>query len=377
MKILISVQHFDPPGGGAELSLMSIAKKLAEKHEIYVLQSGKNNEIKYSDEIKIIVNKVPVYDKHCLFPIILQAKYWKKILDEKINDIKPDLILTQLNFAPPTIDIAVKYKIPSIFFIRSYEHFCPIAFINGTNCNRQCQNCIPLQNKLRFLNLDKWLEWNIDAIRHSNLVIANSKFVANVTKEWSGIEPFVMYPSIDMSKYESDKQSKKYITMIKPTKIKGLDIFLKIAKSIPEKEFLAVGAGKRLLCTKTINNIHNVNSLGWTKNMDEVYSNTRILLAPVIWPEPFGRTIIEAGINGIPSIASNLGGLPEAVGEGGILIDDVYDIDQWVEAIYSLDDSSVYDELSKKAELHAQKFGFDTNFNLFKNSVKESLNINL
>ena len=47
---------------------------------------------------------------------------------------------------------------------------------------------------------------------------------------------------------------------------------------------------------------------------------TRILLVPPVFEEPFGRVAAEAMINGIPPIVSDRGGLPETVGNGGIVL---------------------------------------------------------
>lgn len=171
-------------------------------------------------------------------PVIFQAKYWRRVVEKKINEIKPDLIITQLNFGPPSIEAAVKYDIPSILFIRSYEHFCFIGFIKGTDCTKQCKKCIALQNKIHFLAAEKWLEWNRKAITNADLVIANSKFVANITKDWYNIKPMVLYPSTDTTKYSYKQHSKKYITLINPTKSKGVNIFLKIAESVHDKNSL-------------------------------------------------------------------------------------------------------------------------------------------
>lgn len=377
MKILISVENFNPPKGGAEHSLITLAKKLAEKYEVYVIQPGRNNEVKYLDQIKVIVKKTPVFFSRWLirsYPM-LKALYWKKVLEKEISEIEPNLILTQLNFAPPSIDIAVKCQIPSILFIRSYEHFCPIGFVNGTNCDKNCNNCIPLRSKPHHLFINKWLGWNRAAIQNADLVIANSNFVANITKKWYGIEPKVLYPTIDAAKYLCARNSKEYITIIKPTKRKGSEIFLKIAESLPERKFLAVGGDKSVMDEKVIKAHPNVKFLGWTNEIKNIYSSTKILLAPVEWPEPFGRTVIETGINGIPSITSNCGGLPEAVADGGILIDDIHNVEEWIKAINLLDNEKLYNQLSRKAVEHAEKFSFNDNFERFKKIIEKELDI--
>jgi glycosyltransferase involved in cell wall biosynthesis len=53
----------------------------------------------------------------------------------------------------------------------------------------------------------------------------------------------------------------------------------------------------------------------------EFYCQTRILLAPSLWNESFGRVAVEAGLNGIPVVCSNRGALPEVVDGWGIALD--------------------------------------------------------
>ena len=47
---------------------------------------------------------------------------------------------------------------------------------------------------------------------------------------------------------------------------------------------------------------------------------TRLLLYPSVWEESFGRTIVEAMINGVPVVASQRGALEEVVGMGGVVV---------------------------------------------------------
>ena len=58
-----------------------------------------------------------------------------------------------------------------------------------------------------------------------------------------------------------------------------------------------------------------------TFNISEIYATTKVLLAPSLWYESLGRVATEATMNGIPVLASKSGGLPEAVGAGGITMD--------------------------------------------------------
>jgi glycosyltransferase involved in cell wall biosynthesis len=51
-----------------------------------------------------------------------------------------------------------------------------------------------------------------------------------------------------------------------------------------------------------------------------LYAETDLLLAPSLWRESFGMVAREAVIHGVPVVASCAGGLPEAVGDGGVCL---------------------------------------------------------
>ncbi|MBP3529792.1 MAG: glycosyltransferase family 4 protein [Thermoguttaceae bacterium] len=65
----------------------------------------------------------------------------------------------------------------------------------------------------------------------------------------------------------------------------------------------------------------NLYALQQVDDLREFYRQTRILLAPSLWNESFGRVAVEAGLNGIPVVCSNRGALPEVVEGWGITLD--------------------------------------------------------
>lgn len=183
-----------------------------------------------------------------------------------------------------------------------------------------------------------------------------------------------LYPTIDKCGCSDNTNLKRYITLINPSHIKGLSIVLKIAKSMPNKEFLLVGGN---IDPKLIKDLKNVTVRKWTDNITNVYQETRLLLVPSIWPEPFGRVVVEAGLHNIPSIVSNRGGLPEAIGKGGIVINQLMDITSWINAINYFDDKHIYDKYSLAARENANLYDFEITFNLFKSYVQSELKLAL
>ena len=90
--------------------------------------------------------------------------------------------------------------------------------------------------------------------------------------------------------------------------------------------------------------------------MRKVYGECRILLAPSLWEEAYGRVATEAQLSGIPVVASDRGGLPEAVGPGGILVDPEGPIEEWVSAIRELwRNARYYSAISAAASAHAHR----------------------
>jgi glycosyltransferase involved in cell wall biosynthesis len=109
------------------------------------------------------------------------------------------------------------------------------------------------------------------------------------------------------------------------------------------------------------------------KDVDAIYGSTKVLLAPSRYHEAWGRVASEAQINGIPVLASNRGGLPEAVGPGGICLDYDAPIEQWASHLQAMwNDDAYYALLSEKALAHAARPDFqpDTIINRFVDLVE-------
>ena len=70
--------------------------------------------------------------------------------------------------------------------------------------------------------------------------------------------------------------------------------------------------------------------------MRAVYAQARVLLMPSVWEESFGRTVIEAQLNGLPVLASNRGALPQLVSQGGLVMDLQAPVADWAQALRKL-----------------------------------------
>ncbi len=155
-------------------------------------------------------------------------------------------------------------------------------------------------------------------------VIANSRFVANRVEQVFGLEASVLSNVFDPDKYRVSSVGGK-VVFINPVPKKGLEMVFRLAEENPDIPFLFVEGWpqpKEVLqrIRKRAFKSGNIEWRPHTEDMRTIYANARALLVPSQWEEAWGRVVTEAQLSGIPVIASRIGGLPEAVGDGGLLL---------------------------------------------------------
>src|SRR5271157_307312 len=189
--------------------------------------------------------------------------------------------------------------------------------------------------------------------------VANSRFIANKYRTAFGVNPSVIYPFVSPDKYRT-KTTRENVTFINPHPVKGRDIALGIARLCPKIPFTFVEGWRlsdehRQQLRQALAALPNVTLLPPPNDMKVVYGKCRILLAPTLIEEGYGRVATEAQISGIPVVASSRGGLPEAVGPGGMLLDPDQPIADWAAAVRKLwRDQRHYAELSAAGVAHAE-----------------------
>jgi len=139
--------------------------------------------------------------------------------------------------------------------------------------------------------------------------------------------------------------------MINLSEWKGGKMFWKLARSMPDIQFLGVEGGYGKQIRK--GGLPNVTILQNTPDIQSAYAKTKILIVPSAY-ESWGRVAIEAACSGIPVIASPTPGLKESLGESGVFADPTVPED-WQKAIRLLQDSDTYDKYSKAVQKRAEK----------------------
>jgi glycosyltransferase involved in cell wall biosynthesis/uncharacterized cupin superfamily protein len=190
--------------------------------------------------------------------------------------------------------------------------------------------------------------------------IANSDFTAEAVSESIGRRPLVLPPIVDAQRYRTETTA-EFATFINPVRAKGLDLMLQIVGRCVDIPFLFVEAWplssiERAQLRTLVANLPNVILEPPRLDMRTVYGRTRVLLAPSVWKEGWGRVVSEAQLSGIPVIASRIGGLPEAVGKGGLLMDPEAPVGKWAETLRNLwDDTKAWGLYSDLALNHSEE----------------------
>ncbi len=191
--------------------------------------------------------------------------------------------------------------------------------------------------------------------------VANSHFTADRYKSAFGVDPMVIEPLINGHEKYTTTTSRENVTLVNPHRFKGVNLAMELARHCPDIPFNFVetwplSAIERATLCGQLKQLPNIQLSPSTQDMKQVYSRCKILIAPSQWEEAYGRVVTEAQFSGIPVIASNRGGLPEAVGPGGIVLNPDGALENWLAELRRLwSDSAYYSDLSAAARTYADR----------------------
>ncbi len=359
MKIAFIIEYFFPfDKGGSEWSTYYLAKDLVKKgHEVTIITpnyGGKKEEV--LDGIKLI--RTPFYKKLKNFSIVPGNFFFTNPLFIIWNTIvlyfylqreKPTIINIHGKYSVPSVRLAnIFLKLPLTATIRDYIVICNYGIClmkSKKSCNIKdyfkkdfsiyCSLYVANKNKLNYFKniiFSIWGRFSTNVLKYSlkgvNLTVLSpiqeEIFNTNGLKNTQQI-----YNSLRFShQYNQTKKQDIFVYAGRLTPGKGVGVLINalpdLLKSYPKYQFIFAGDG--ILKTKlqkiarkntNIKILGNINH----KELLKLFAKAKICLAPAIWPEPFGRVMLESISCGTPVIVGERAGLAKIIdGKWGLAI---------------------------------------------------------
>lgn len=332
MRILLTTAHPFPPeiAGGAQSSMQEMAQALVARGHQVALLCGLAGDGLFGlrSRLKLKLRRSDVVcDSNFGFPVFRSWHPW----DSAAHVCK--------HFRP---DIVVPHSGLPVRMSKAFQ-------------------ALGVPTMIYFRNVDE-SDFGGSAVSSADGYVANSQFTATRLKDDFDIEAVVIPPLFEAENYCVDS-TREYVTFINPHPSKGRDIAFKLAELVPEEKFMFVRAWSldqedEQQLRQVSQDCINVMLMERTDDMLQVYSRTKVLLVPSRWEEAWGRVVSEAHFSGIPVIATSIGGLPEAVGPGGVLMKPEATAGEWASALRSLcQNSERYEQVAKAALAYSQRDG--------------------
>ncbi len=152
-------------------------------------------------------------------------------------------------------------------------------------------------------------------IRAADAVVGVSEYVARYIREHGGMDathaPISLLEAREWP--AAGRFENEFVTMVNPCAVKGVAIFLALADAFPDTAFAAVPSwGTTRADRDALAARANIRLLDPVDDIGALMVRTRVLLVPSLWAEARSRIVVEAMLHGVPTLASNVGGIPEA-----------------------------------------------------------------
>lgn len=276
-------------------------------------------------------------------------------LRKALTRSRPELVHVQNLFpllSPAVLKVCKDEGIPVVMRCPNYRLTCPtgLHLSNGVVCQkcagpgreincviRNCEDDLPKSlgyaARSAFARVTGAYRKYVDGF----IVLSEfqkSRFIdAGIIEERIHIVPNVArIPSAEFDLPPIDGRI-TFIGRVSPEK--GIDEFIEVARKLPNRDFSVAGGGDYLPVVRE-RAPANVRFFGHldSKDLDNVFRESRIVLCPSKWFEGFPNVIAQAMARRRPVVSSRIGAIPEIVehGKTGVLCEP-YDIDALSRAV--------------------------------------------
>ncbi len=337
MRIVQLNPYHYPYMGGIEHRVHEVSKRLSSKHEMIVLTGhlpGTEAE-EERDGYRII--RLPSRLVDFYNPPFISTPGVLKALEK----LDPDVVDFHYRWAPS--------------YTKAMNQYCgkwTFTFHNTYGEGHGLNRAVSLINDAMFCR----------RIREQR-VICITEFIKGdlIKRSFSPDKLEVIPPGIDLA--EADGTEGDYILFIgRLVGTKGLPYLIR-AMDLVDGKLLIVGEGPdRRRLEALVRRTGLADKVGFTGRVSEdekvrLLSNCKVFAMPSLF-ESYGLAVAEAMSWGKPVIASRVGGLPEVVGDGGILCPPRDPMAIAIALNRLLKDDAVRREYARNARVHIQRFAW-------------------
>ncbi len=180
--------------------------------------------------------------------------------------------------------------------------------------------------------------------------LAVSEFVRQRAPQTDRTRLAVLHPPFKPPQQGPSVPRSASVLMVNPIPAKGSDLLHQLIRVMPQQHFTLVEGWWNTAAQFAA--YPNVTYVPRVYDMSPLYRSHRLLLVPSTVEDAFPRVIVEAALHGTPSIGTERGGIPEAIGAAGIVLPHTAGPGAWADVIGTAD----HHALGEQARQHAAGF---------------------
>lgn len=362
MRILHVNKFFDLRGGAETYLHGLMSRQAARGHEVHILSTRSPENLSSPDE-RLFVKRYDYSQSEGAGKDVRKAAafLWngeaRRAMRQAITEYRPDVIHIHNvyhHLSSSILGVIRESGIPCVQTLHDFKLACPNyrMFTEGAVCER-CKGGHYLQavkhhclwttfsgNMLAALEMG--LTKSTQAYERTvSVFLCPSQFMADKMREW-GEPPSklkLLRNPADPSETQAALDGGYLLYAGRLAAEKGIETLIRAVARIPECQLKIAGTGpeearlKQLVETLGARNILFLGFVRRDRNL-ELWERAQALAVPSIWYENASIAVLEALSQGLPVIASRIGGLPEQIEHqiSGLLVPPG-DVDAWESAI--------------------------------------------
>ncbi|QIF82246.1 glycosyltransferase [Brevundimonas sp. 'scallop'] len=241
-------------------------------------------------------------------------------VDLAVARVRPDLIHLHLamGFSLSIYRAAARRDLPLVQTLRDWSMLCARAslFRRGRRCERRCGSCVLLTGakRARSQRVDHVIGLSGPVLEMHRTAGHFRRTPGSVIGNAAGAAAIALKPSL----FEAPMMRFGFLGRVEPEK--GIEVLLAATRRLDGDWTLNIGGRGKADYVQALRRAYDDPRIVWLGQVEAeaFWPKVDVLVAPAVWAEPFGRSVVEAVHQGRGVIASRIGGLPEAAQGAGM-----------------------------------------------------------